>query len=140
MISPLLTDANMNAFPDDSISEYDPSALNNSEKKLYNTIINSWNERLRQERFEAYMAMEKEAQAVNLSCRSYDQVAYSPEKQPALKLRGSDEEDDELRNHEVSGTAAHFAREMDLRPRRAAAEERRQGQKRKRDGERSECR
>ena len=84
--------------------------------------------------------MEKEAQAVVISYRAYDQVANDPEKQPALKLRGSDEEDGDLRNHEVSGTAAHFAREMELRPRRAAAEERKQGQKRKRDRERSECR
>ena len=136
MISPLLTDANMKAFPDDSIPKYEPCALNNSEKKLYNAVINSWNERLRQERFEAYIAME-EAQAVIISSRAYDQVAYSLEKQAMLKLRVSDEEDNDLRNHEVSGTAAHFGREMELRARR---EERRQGRKRKRDGERSDCR
>ena len=140
MISPLLTDANMNTSPDDSILKNEPCTLTNSEKKLYKAIINSWNEKLRQQRFEAYIAMEKEAQAVNISCRAYDQVADDPEKEPALKLRGSDEEEDDLRNHEVSGTAAHFAREMDLRPKRAAAQERRQGQKRKRDRERSECR
>lgn len=139
MIIPLLTDANMNAYPDGSILKYEPCTLTTSEKSLYKAIVNSWNERLKQKRFEAYMAMDREAQAVNISCRAYDQVAYSPEKQAALKLQGSDEDDGDLRNHEVSGTAAHFAREMDLRPRRAAAEARRQRQKRKRDGERSDC-
>ena len=140
MISLFLTDADMNTNSDDSISKYEPCTLTKSEKKLYNAIINSWNERLRQERFETYMAMEKEAQAVNPSCRPYDHVAYNPENQTASKLRASDEEDNDLRNHEVSGTAAHFAREMDLRASRAAAEERRRGRKRKRDGERSDCR
>ena len=139
MISPLLTDANMNTSPDDSILKNEPCTLTNSEKKLYKAIINSWNERLRQERFEAYIAMEKEAQAVDISCRAYNQLANDSEKQAALKLRESDEEDGDLRNHEVSGTAAYLAREIDLRPKRAAAEKRRQGQKRKRDGERSEC-
>lgn len=140
MVIPLLIDANMNSYPDDSISKHEPCTLNNSEKKLYNAIINTWSERLRQQRFEAHIAMEKETQAVNISCRACDQVAYSPEKQTASKLRASDEEDYDLRNHEVSGTAAHFAREIELRARRAAVKERRQGQKRKRDGERSDCR
>ena len=140
MINPLLTDANMNTCPDDSTSKNEPFTLSNSEKKLYNTIINSWNERLRQERFEAYFAMVKEVQAANLSWPSYDQFAYSPQKQTASKVRASDEEDNYLRNDEVSGTAAHFAREMELRRRRAAAGEGGQGQKRKRDGERSDCR
>lgn len=140
MISPRLTDANMNTDSDDSISKYEPCTLTKLEKKLYNAIINSWSERLRQERFEAYIAREKEAQAVRLSCRSYDHVAYNLEKQTASRLRASDEEDGDLRNHEVSGTAAHFAREMDLRAPRAAAEERRRVRKRKRDGERFDCR
>ena len=140
MISSSLTDANMNIYPDDSTSKNEPCTLSNSDKKLYNTIINSWNQRQRQERLEAYIAMEKEVQAPNLSCRSYDQFAYSPEKQTAFEVRASDEEENSLRNDEVSGTAAHFAREMELRRRRAAAGEGGQGQKRKRDGERSDCR
>ena len=124
MISSLLIDANMNTCPDDSTSKNEPCTLSNSEKKLYNTIINSWNQRERQERFEAYIAMEKEVQAPKT----------------AFRVRASDEEENYLRNDEVSGTAAHFAREMELRRRRAAAGERGQGQKRKRDGERSDCR
>ena len=55
----------MNPCPDDSISKDGPRTLSNLEKKLYNTIINSWNERLRQERFEDHIAMEKEVQAAN---------------------------------------------------------------------------
>lgn len=85
------------------------------------------------------MAIEKEAQAVSSSCRPYDQVAYSPKKQIASKLRASDKEDNNLRNGEVSGTAAHFAREMDLRAMRASIEKHRQDKKRKREGQRSNC-
>ena len=139
MINPLWTDGNMDHCPVDLILKYEPCILTNSEKRLYNATINSWNERLRQQRFEAYMAMEKERQAVSSSCRSYDQVAYSPEKQTTSKIRASDKEDNNLRNGEVSGTAAHFAREMELRARRTAIERCRQGQKRKREGERSDC-
>ena len=130
----------MNTCSDDSVPKVEPCTLSNSEKKLYNTIINTRNERLRQERFEAYIAMEKEVHAPNLSCRSYAQFAYSPEKQTAFRVRASDKEENYLRNDEVSGTAAHFAREMELRRRRAAAGEGGHGQKRKRDGERSDCR
>ncbi|KAK0507657.1 hypothetical protein JMJ35_009546 [Cladonia borealis] len=110
----------MNNSPVDSILKYEPCTLTKSEKKLYNATINSWNETLRQQRFEACMAMEKEAQAT------------------ASKLRASDKEDNNLRNGEVSGTAAHFAREMELRARRAAIQKCSQGQKRKRTGQRSD--
>ena len=139
MIDLSLTDGDMNNCPADLISKYEPYTLTNSEKRLYNATINSSNERLRQQRFEAYMAMEKEAQAVSPVCRSYDQVAYSPEKQTASQLRASDKEDNNLRNSEVSGTAAHFVRELELRVRRAAIEKRRQGQEWKREGQRSDC-
>ena len=139
MIDPLSTDGNMNNSPVDSILKYEPCTLTKSEKRLYNATINSWNETLRQQRFEACMAMEKEAQAVSSSCLSHDQVAYSAERQTASKLRASDSEDNNLRNGEVSGTAAHFTREMELRARRAAIQKCSQGQKRKRAGQRSDC-
>ena len=138
-IDPLLIDGNMNNCPVDLTIKYEPNTLSNSEKRLYNATINSWNESLRQGRFEVYMAIEREAQAVNSSCRSYNQVAYSPEKQTASKLRASDKEDNNLCNGEVSGTAAHFVREIELRAMRAAMEKCRQGEKRKRGGQRSDC-
>ena len=139
MIDPLSSDGNMNNSPVDSILKYEPCTLTKTEKRLYNATINSWNETLRQQRFEACMAMEKEAQAVRSSCRSHDQVAHSPEKQTASKLGASDKEDNDLRNGEVTGTSAHFAREMELKARRATIEKCSQGQKRKRAGQRSDC-
>ncbi len=139
MNDPLLTDGNMNSCQVEIILKCEPSTLTNLEKRLYNATINSWNERLRQQRFEACMAMEKEAQTVSSSCRSYDQVVDSAEKHTASKLRASDKDDYNLRNSEVSGTAAHFAREIELRARGAAIEKCRQGQKRKREEQRSDC-
>ena len=70
MIDPLLTDGNVNNCPVEKILKYEPSALTDAEKRLYNATINSWNEMVRQQRFEAYVAMEKEAQAVSSSFRS----------------------------------------------------------------------
>ena len=139
MIDPLLTGGNMNNCPVKLTLKCEPCTLTDSEKRLYNATINSWNEMLRQQRFEAYMAMEKEAQLVSSSCRSHDRVAYSSERQTALELRASDKQDNDLHNGEVSGTAAHFAREMELRARRAAIEKCRQDKERDREGERSDC-
>ena len=70
MIDPLSTDSNMNNSPVDSILSYDPCTLTKSEKRLYNATINSWEATLRQQRFEACMAMEREAQAVS-SCADH---------------------------------------------------------------------
>ena len=70
MMDPLSTDSNMNNNPVDSILKHEPCTLTKSEKRLYNATINSWKETLRQQRFEACMAMEKEAQAVS-SCADH---------------------------------------------------------------------
>ena len=54
------------------------------------------------------------------------------------KFIASEEGENDIRTGEVSGTAAHLAREMELKAMRAANGEFTHGEKRKRKGQRSE--